>query len=77
MPTNGERAYALHAAAVGQSDGAGEWLARYEMVAFAREKRARLEIVNMNMIFFLPVTLCVRDRSVARRRSLTNSGSVI
>ena len=26
MPTNGEKAYALHQAAVGQPDGTGEWL---------------------------------------------------
>ena len=26
MPTNGEKAYALHQAAIGQPDGTGEWL---------------------------------------------------
>ena len=48
MPTNGERAYALHAAAVGQSDGAGEWLlvdqARIDAFAEVTEDRQFIHV---------------------------------
>lgn len=31
-----------------------EWLARYELVQFAREKRARLGVVNVSQLFSSP-----------------------
>ena len=48
MTTNGERAYELHAAAVGRSDGAGEWLlvdqARIDAFAEVTEDRQFIHV---------------------------------